>query len=74
MDIRAVFGRNLKHYRQRAGLSQAALAAKLDIDRAHISSMERAKQNVPIHPLWHLSLVLDVEPALLLEYRDPAEP
>lgn len=74
MDIRAVFGRNLKHYRQCAGLSQAALAAKLDIDRAHISSMERARQNVTILTLWHLSLVLDVEPALLLEYRDPAEP
>jgi transcriptional regulator with XRE-family HTH domain len=73
MDIRAVFGRNLKHYRQRAGLSQAALAAKLDIDRAHISSMERAKQNVTIHTLWLLSLVLEIDPALLLEYRDPAE-
>jgi hypothetical protein len=34
----------------------------------------RARQNVTIHTLWHLSLVLDVEPALLLEYRDPAEP
>ena len=73
MDIRAVFGRNLKHYRQRAGLSQAALAARLDIDRAHISSMERAKQNVTILTLWHLSLVLEIEPALLLEYRNPAE-
>lgn len=73
MDIRAVFGRNLKHYRQRAGLSQAALAAKLEIDRAHISSMERARQNVTIHTLWHLSLVLEIEPARLLEYRDPEE-
>ena len=73
MDIRAVFGRNLKHYRQRAGLSQAALAAKLEIDRAHISSMERARQNVTILTLWHLALALGVEPALLLEYRDPAE-
>lgn len=73
MDIRAVFGRNLKHYRQRAGLSQAALAARLEIDRAHISSMERARQNVTIHTLWHLSLVLEIEPALLLEGRDPEE-
>jgi transcriptional regulator with XRE-family HTH domain len=73
MDFRAVFGRNLKHYRQRAGLSQAALAARLEIDRAHISSMERARQNVTIHTVWHLSLVLEIEPALLLEYRDPEE-
>lgn len=67
MDIRAVFGRNLKHYRQKAGLSQAALAALMDVDRAHVSAMERGQQNVTIITLWHVSVALDVQPAALLE-------
>lgn len=73
MDIRAVFGRNLKHYRQEAGLSQAALAARMEVDRAHVSAMERGKQNVTIVTLWHVSVAVGVEPAVLLEVRTAAE-
>jgi transcriptional regulator with XRE-family HTH domain len=73
MDIRAVFGRNLKLHRRRAGLSQAALAALLGIDRAHVSAMERGRQNVTIVTLWHVSLALNVEPAMLLERREPPD-
>lgn len=71
MDIRAVFGRNLKLHRRRAGLSQAALAALLGIDRAHVSAMERGRQNVTIVTLWHVSVALNVQPAMLLEREEP---
>ena len=67
MDIRSTFGSNLRHYRQKAGISQDALAAKMGVDRAHVSAMERGQQNVTIITLWHAALALDVKPAALLE-------
>lgn len=67
MDIRKVFGSNLKHYREKAGLSQHALAAKMGVDRAHVSLMERGEQNVTIITLWHAALALDAKPAALLD-------
>lgn len=66
MDIRQTFGNNLKHYRTLADMSQAALAVKMGVDRAHVSSMERGQQNVTIITLWHAALALDVEPDALL--------
>ncbi len=67
MDIRQTFGNNLKHYRTLADMSQAALAVKMGVDRAHVSSMERGQQNVTIITLWHVAQALNVEPAALLE-------
>ena len=67
MDIRETFGGNLKHYRLKAGISQDALAAKMGVDRAHVSAMERGQQNVTIVTLWHVALALEVKPAALLD-------
>ena len=66
MDIREVFGANLQFFREKVGLSQAALADKMGVDRAHISAMERGQQNVTIITLWHVAEALDVRPAALL--------
>ncbi len=41
MDIRHVFGENIRRFRVQAGLSQEAVAELMGVDRAHISSMER---------------------------------
>jgi transcriptional regulator with XRE-family HTH domain len=67
MDIREVFGRNVRRARRRIGLSQAALAVKVGVDRAHISLMERGLQNVTLLTLWQVSEALGVEPDELLK-------
>lgn len=67
MDIRRVFGRNLKRFREKAGLSQDAVAVRMGVDRAHVSSMERGQQNVTLLTVWHLAQALEVSPAALLE-------
>ena len=67
MDIRVVFARNLKHYRQACGLTQAALAAAMEVDRAHLSAMERGQQNVTLQTLQRVAEHLDVAPAKLIE-------
>lgn len=69
MDTRQTFGSNLKHYRLKAGISQDALAAKIGVDRAHVSAMERGQQNVTIVTLWHMAVALEVKPAALLDDR-----
>ena len=67
MDIRETFGKNLKQFRLKAGISQGALAARMGVDRAHVSAMERGQQNVTIVTLWHVAIALEVKPAALLE-------
>ncbi|TRO89945.1 helix-turn-helix transcriptional regulator [Glycocaulis profundi] len=67
MDIRQIFGRNLRRERLRTGLTQEALAVKTGVDRAHISAMERGVQNITIITLWHVADALKVDPHLLLK-------
>ena len=67
MDIRKVFGLNMRRHRIEAGTSQEALAVKMGVDRAHVSSMERGQQNVTLTTLWHASDALGIKPAALLD-------
>ncbi|TRO87171.1 helix-turn-helix transcriptional regulator [Glycocaulis profundi] len=69
MDIRQVFGLNLRRERLRAGLTQEALAVKVGVDRAHVSAMERGVQNITLLTLWHVAEALGIEPHDLLKGR-----
>ena len=62
MDIRELFGRNVRQKRLALCISQAALAERMGVDRAHVSSMERGQQNVTLLTLWHTSIALGVRP------------
>ena len=66
MDIRRVFGANVRVYRLAAGLSQEAVAARMGVDRAFISAIERGLQNVTLLTILQLSESLNVRPADLL--------
>ncbi|NDV89223.1 helix-turn-helix domain-containing protein [Aurantimonas aggregata] len=67
MDIRRIFGANVRRYRGAAGLSQEAVAVKMGVDRAYVSGMERGQQNVTLLTMWHLAEALNVKPADLLD-------
>ncbi len=67
MDIRKVFGDNMRRYRTAAGLSQEAVAERMGVDRAHVSSMERGQQNATLLTLWHAAEALGVKPVDLLQ-------
>ncbi|TAJ81332.1 helix-turn-helix transcriptional regulator [Reyranella sp.] len=66
MDIRKVFGANVRVYRLTAGLSQEAVAVRMGVDRAYVSAIERGLQNVTLLTIWQLAESLDVHPADLL--------
>jgi transcriptional regulator with XRE-family HTH domain len=67
MDIRRVFGANVRRYRLATQLSQAALAERMGVDRAHVSAIERGLQNATLVTILETSQALGVRPAALLE-------
>jgi transcriptional regulator with XRE-family HTH domain len=67
MDIRLVFGQNLRRFRLAARLSQEAVAERMGVDRAHVSSMERGQQNVTLLTIWQVAHALGRKSAEFLD-------
>lgn len=62
-----VFGRNMRRLRLAGSLSQEAVAERMGVDRAHVSSMERGQQNVTILTLWQAAQALGCRSVALLD-------
>jgi len=60
MDIKTIFGENLKFYRKAKHLSQEQLAEKTDISVKHLSSIERGLTFVSADLLEKLAFSIDV--------------
>ena len=71
MDIRRVFGANVRRYRLAARLSQEAVAERMGVDRAHVSAIERGLQNATLLTILQAAQALSVQPAELLEDNVP---
>jgi transcriptional regulator with XRE-family HTH domain len=54
-------GRNVKRLRIAAGLSQAALAERMGVDRAYVSGLELGQRNPTVVTLWHIAKALGVK-------------
>jgi len=67
MDIRRVFGLNMRRLRLAAGLSQEAIAERMGVDRAHVSGMERGQQNVTLLTLWQAAQALGCRSVALID-------
>ncbi len=67
MDIRKVFGINMRRLRLAARLSQEAIAERMGVDRAHVSGMERGQQNVTLLTLWQAAQALGCRSAALID-------
>ncbi|HEY2010848.1 MAG TPA: helix-turn-helix transcriptional regulator [Rhizomicrobium sp.] len=67
MDIRKVFGLNMRRVRLAAGLSQEAAAEIIGVGRGHASSMERGQQNVTLLILWQVAQAFGCRAADLLD-------
>ena len=60
MDVKSVFGENLKFYRKAKHLSQEQLSEKVDISVKHLSSIERGLTFVSADLLDKLSLSMNI--------------
>ena len=69
MKGRALVAFNLRRLRLRAGISQEALAADAEIDRAYVSELERKKANPSVDLLQRLADTLRVQ--LIEFFKEP---
>lgn len=67
MELAVAFGEVLRDYRQRAGLSQEALALACDLDRTFISLLERGLRQPTLGSLFALAGPLSAPPSELVE-------
>jgi len=59
-DVRLMVGQKVKRLRLAAGLTQAALAERMGVDRAYVSGLELGQRNPTILTLWHITKALGV--------------
>ena len=62
-----LFGRNLRAARQRAALSQEALAEEADLHPTYIGLVERGQRNISLVSIERLAKALAVAPWELLQ-------
>lgn len=67
MGIRAQVASNVRRYRMALGITQAELAARLGIDRAYVSALERGLYNPTLERLEQIADALEIAPADLLQ-------
>jgi transcriptional regulator with XRE-family HTH domain len=60
-------GEALRAVRQRRGLTQRQLAARMGVDHAQIARMESGKAQPNVRHLERLAIALQITPALFLE-------
>jgi transcriptional regulator with XRE-family HTH domain len=60
-DVRLMVGKNVKRLRIAAGLTQAALAERMGVDRAYVSGLELGQRNPTVVALWHITKALGVK-------------
>ena len=60
MDIRILVGKRVKELRNQLGISQEELAARAELDRTYITSVECGKRNISIVNIERLAKALKV--------------
>ena len=67
MDIRRRVGLNLRHYREKLGLSQEEFTFECGLHRTYVSGVERGVRNPTVVVLAKLAKALGVAPEKLIE-------
>ena len=65
-----VVGDRVRRARNRAGLTQMALAEDLDVSRASVVNIEKGRQRPPLHLLWSLAERLGLEAVDLIPTQE----
>ena len=61
------FAKNLKFYRQKAGISQIELCIQINVTEEYVSKIERGIRTPSLKRLFKIAEVLNIEPYLLLK-------
>lgn len=71
MDIRKLFGVNVREVRQARGLSQEELADEAGIHRTYVSQIERGVINASMTTIDKLAISLRVKPSMFFANWQP---
>jgi transcriptional regulator with XRE-family HTH domain len=63
----AAFGRAVRRYREKLGLSQEKFAFDVELDRTYVSGIERGVRNPTVKTILRLTRALGVAPSTLLK-------
>ena len=63
MTLKEVFGKNMRYYRYKKGLTQEKFAEKVDLNSSYISEIESGK----FEKIELISKVLEIEPHILFQ-------
>ncbi len=74
VDIKKLFGQNLKKYRERKNLSQEEVAEYIGLDDKSISPIECGRSFISIKRINKLAEVLEIEPYQLFLPNDRQNP
>ena len=68
-NIYEQIARNIKKYRNAAGITQAELAERIGVSHEFIRRNEskKGKKSFSVDTLWKISVALDINPGLLFE-------
>lgn len=69
MDIRLVIAANARTLRLAKGLTQAQVAQRLGVDRAHVSALEMGQRNPTATSLWQIAQALEANVRDLVDER-----
>jgi transcriptional regulator with XRE-family HTH domain len=72
MRLRGIVAGNLRRLRHAKGISQEELADRADVNRNYVGMLEREQNAATIDILEKLAIVLEVDPAELLQQNGPA--
>jgi len=64
------FGKSVRGYREKRGMSQEELAAAASIHRTYIGGIERGERNPTLRMIYRLAKALHIEPFMLLSKPD----
>lgn len=67
MDVRQIFGINMRRIRVAAGLSQDEVAVRMGVEQTYVSGLERGVRNPTLTTLERAAQALNVKVTELLE-------
>jgi len=67
MELLKVIGKNIRNYRQKAGLSQERLAELCGLHRTYVGAVERGERNISVLNLGKIAIALKIDPYMLLK-------
>ncbi len=69
INIYELIAKNIKKYRNLAGISQAELAERVGVSHEFIRRNEskKGRKSFSVDTLWKVSVALDINPGLLFE-------